>query len=105
MLNKNKLVTITVILTLTLFSHFNVEVAIMYYMCTILCFKKKKKNRLLENINVKKKQTDGKIYFSFNNAVLVSDVSQSDSVIYVLIVFQFFSHLGHYRILSRVPEF
>ena len=53
----------------------------------------------------KKKQTDGKIYFSFNNAVLVSDVSQSDSVIYVLIVFQFFSHLGHYRILSRVPEF
>ena len=39
------------------------------------------------------------------NAVLVSGVQQSDSVLYIYIdprFFRFFSHLGYYRILSRV---
>ena len=37
------------------------------------------------------------------NVVLVSGAQQSDSVIHVyLFLFQFFSHLGYYRILSRV---
>ena len=37
--------------------------------------------------------------------VLVSGVQQSDSVIHIRVptVFSFFSHMGHYRILSRVP--
>ena len=38
--------------------------------------------------------------------VLVSGVQQSDSVEYIYrypLFFRFFSHLGHYRVLSRVP--
>ena len=40
-----------------------------------------------------------------NNVVLVSGGPQSDSVIHihVSILFQVFSHIGFYRILSRVP--
>ena len=34
---------------------------------------------------------------------LVSGVQQSDSDIHILFFFKFFSHLGYYRILSRVP--
>ena len=39
-----------------------------------------------------------------NSAVLVSGVGQSDSVIHYLYLFfcNIFSHLGDYRILSRV---
>ena len=44
------------------------------------------------------------------NVVLVSGVQQSESVIHIYIVdiypyllfFSFFSHIGHYRVLSRV---
>ena len=37
------------------------------------------------------------------NVVLVSGVQQSESVIYVHIstLFRFFSHIGHYRVVSR----
>ena len=40
-----------------------------------------------------------------NNAVLVSGVWKSDSVIciHISILFQCFFHLGFYKILSRVP--
>ena len=37
-----------------------------------------------------------------NNVVLVSGVQQNDLVIQVFF-FNFFSHLGYYRISSRVP--
>ena len=41
------------------------------------------------------------------NVVLVSGVWQSESVIHIhrstLLFFIFFSHIGHYRVLSRVP--
>ena len=39
------------------------------------------------------------------NVVLVAGVQQSDSVIHihVFILFQIFTHIGYYRILSRVP--
>ena len=39
------------------------------------------------------------------NVVLVSGVQHSDSVIHIHIFFffRFFSHIGHYRILSSVP--
>ena len=37
--------------------------------------------------------------------VLVSGVQQGDSVIHIpiSILFRFFSHIGYYRILGRVP--
>ena len=36
--------------------------------------------------------------------VLVSSVQQSESVIHVTTLFlKFFAHIGHYRVLSRVP--
>ena len=42
-----------------------------------------------------------------NNVVLVLGVQQSDSVVQthsvVPILFKFFSHLGCYRVMSRVP--
>ena len=41
-----------------------------------------------------------------HNVVLVSGVQQCDSAIHIHIyvpVFRFFSHLDHYRILSRAP--
>ena len=39
------------------------------------------------------------------NVALVSSVQQSESVIHIHIslFFRFFSHIGHYRVLSRVP--
>ena len=39
------------------------------------------------------------------NVVLVSAVQQSESVIHITIstLFRFFPHIGHYRVLSRVP--
>ena len=41
------------------------------------------------------------------NVVLVSGVQQSESVIHIhistLFFFRLFSHIGHYRVLSRVP--
>ena len=39
------------------------------------------------------------------NVLLVSCVQQSESVIYIYILtfFRFFSHISHYRVLSRVP--
>ena len=40
------------------------------------------------------------------NVMLVSGVQQNDSVIHIHIYpffFRFFSHIGYYRILSRVP--
>ena len=38
------------------------------------------------------------------NVVLVSAVQQSESVIYIYpLFFRFFSHIGDYRVLSRVP--
>ena len=40
-------------------------------------------------------------------AVLVSAVQQSESIIHILYIyplfFRFYSHIGHYRVLSRVP--
>ena len=43
------------------------------------------------------------LYWSIiDNVVLVSSVQQNDSVIHYLFFFKFFSHLGHYIILSRV---
>ena len=40
------------------------------------------------------------------NIVLVSDVQQSESVIHIHTFFlRFFSYIGHYRVLSRVPDF
>ena len=43
-----------------------------------------------------------------NNVMLVSGIQQSDSVIhihiYIFFFFEFFSHLGYYQILSRVPH-
>ena len=39
--------------------------------------------------------------------VLVTGAQQSDSVIYIYIYplfFRFFSHIGHFRVLSRVPR-
>ena len=41
---------------------------------------------------------------SIYNVVLISAVEQSDSVIQIHIstFFRFFSHIGHYRVLSRV---
>ena len=40
-----------------------------------------------------------------NNVVLVSGVQLSDSVIHIhiYILFQILSHIGYYRVLSRVP--
>ena len=41
-----------------------------------------------------------------NNVVLVSAEQQSISVIHLHIAtlfFRFYSHMGHYRVLSRVP--
>ena len=46
-----------------------------------------------------------KVLFIYN-VVFVSDVQQSDSVIYIYIspfFFRFISHIGYYRILIRVP--
>ena len=44
------------------------------------------------------------------NIVFISGVQQSDSVIHTymcgyiyIFFFSFFSHMGHYRVLSRVP--
>ena len=48
------------------------------------------------------------LYWSIvNNAVIVSGVQQNDSVIYknVLFFFKFFSYLGCYITLSRIPYF
>ena len=48
------------------------------------------------------------LYWSIvNNAVIVSGVQQNDSVIYknVLFFFKFFSYLGGYITLSRIPYF
>ena len=50
----------------------------MHYLCTILCFKKKKK---VAGKYKSEKKNKVKYIFVLNNAVLVSDVSQSDSVI------------------------
>ena len=39
------------------------------------------------------------------NAVLVSGIEQSGSVIYIsLLCFRFFSYIGHFRVLSRVTR-
>ena len=37
------------------------------------------------------------------NVILISGVLQSDSVIHISIFFRFFSDIGYYRVLSRVP--
>ena len=37
------------------------------------------------------------------NVVLVSGVQQNDSVVHTLLFFRFFSLIGYYKILSRVP--
>ena len=37
------------------------------------------------------------------NVVLVSGVQQSGSAIHIYFFFRFFSHIGYYRLLSRVP--
>ena len=37
------------------------------------------------------------------NVVLVSRVQQSDSVIHISFLFRFFSHIGYFIVLSRVP--
>ena len=39
------------------------------------------------------------------NVVFISGIQQSESVIhiYIFTLLRFFSHIGHYRVLSRVP--
>ena len=41
----------------------------------------------------------------FINSVLISGVEQSDSIIHIHVTmfFKFFSHLGYYGTVSRVP--
>ena len=45
------------------------------------------------------------VEYSCFTMLLVSAVQQSESVIHYIypLFFRFFSHIGHYRVLSRVP--